>query len=187
MVSRKSIRQRQRYAEEPEFRNRKRARNRRYLAAHKDEINARRRERLRTDPEYRERQRAYHRHGLTTEDYYALLARQGGVCPICKKQRKRQPGVDHCHSTKQVRGLLCSKCNVGLGHFDEDTDVMLAAIAYMEAWRRDINELADVPAIAAEIAERLRQRLELALRAAFELRREAWGGQRRRDALFGVS
>ena len=64
---------------------------------------------------------------------------------------------------------------------------MLAAIAYMEAWRRDINELADVPAIAAEIAERLRQRLELALRAAFELRREAWGGQRRRDALFGVS
>ena len=73
MVSPKSIRDRERYAKDPKFRERKKASIRRYLAGHRDEINARRRERLRTDPEYRERHRAYRRHGLTPDEYYLLI------------------------------------------------------------------------------------------------------------------
>jgi hypothetical protein len=172
VVSRKSIREKERYANDPEFRSRKQARARGYLAAHKDEINARKRERLRTDPEFRERSRAYHRHGLSTEDYHAILARQGGACAICKRKGDREPGVDHCHLCRQLRGLLCSNCNVGLGHYCDDTGRLLAAIAYLEASRRGIDEL--VPAIAAKIAERLRKQLERELRAAFALRRGAF-------------
>jgi recombination endonuclease VII len=170
MVSPKSIRHRKRYAEDPEYRERKLARDRRYLAAHKDEINQRRRERLRTDHEYWERQRNFRRYGVAPADYHRLLARQGGLCSICKKKPDRPLGVDHCHPTRQIRALLCIKCNAGLGQYDEDTALLLAAIAYLEAWRRGIDELADVTVTAAEVAEKLRQQLELALRAAFSLR-----------------
>ncbi len=164
MVSAKSIRERQRYAEDPESREKRSARDRRYLAAHKDEINQRRR----TDPEYRAR-RNCRRYGLRPEDYRELLARQGGVCAICKKQRPL--GIDHCHSTRQVRGLLCSKCNVGLGHYDDDPSLLLAAAAYLEASRLGSAELAGGTATATEIAEKLRRQLELALSAAISLRR----------------
>jgi hypothetical protein len=166
MVSRQALRHRQRYAEEPEYRGRKLEQDRRYRAAHKDEINRRQRERRRNDPEYWERNRNYRRYGLTPDDYHRLLARQGGACAICRKQRGRQPDVDHCHSTGQVRGLLCRKCNFGLGHFEDDSGLMLAAIAYLEASRRDSDELAD-SAVTAAIAERLYRRLQLALREAF--------------------
>ena len=184
MVSPKSIRSRQRYAEDPEYRERKLASIRKYQAAHRDELNERRRERLRTDPEYRERHRHYHyrRYGLTPEDRHALWARQGGACAICRK--KLPLGIDHCHWSKLVRGLLCSKCNVGLGQFDDDTDRMLAAIAYLEASRRDLDDSADRAAIAAKIVERLQRRLKPAVRAAFALRgrrRRGWrqgGGER---------
>ena len=170
MVSPKSIRQRKRYAEDPEYRERKLARDRRYLAAHKDEINQRRRERLRTDHEYWERQRNFRRYGVAPADYHRLLATQGGLCAICKKKPDRPLGVDHCHPTRQIRSLLCIKCNAGLGQYDEDIVLLLGAIAYLEAWRRRIDELADVAVTAAEVAEKLRQQLELALRAAFSLR-----------------
>jgi hypothetical protein len=169
MVSPKSIRDRERYAKDPKFRERKKASIRRYLAGHRDEINARRRERLRTEPEYRERHRAYRRHGLTPDEYYALWRSQGGACAICK--RCDLPlGVDHCHLTGLIRGLLCSKCNVGLGQYNDDSALLLGAIAYLEASRRRIGELADGTVTTADVAEGLRRQLEPALRTAFSLR-----------------
>ncbi len=65
-----------------------------------------------------------------------MLVRQNGVCAICKKS----PGaitlhVDHDHTTQAVRELLCTKCNVGIGFYDDDPDLMRAAIAYLEKHR----------------------------------------------------
>jgi recombination endonuclease VII len=174
MVSPQALWTRKRYAEDPEFRERKRASHRRYWAAHKDELNARRRERRRTDPEYREQLRVNRtrRYGISGDDYYTLLKRQGGACAICKKKPgRRRLAVDHCHSTHWVRGLLCSKCNTGLGQFDDDVPRMLAAIAYLMASRRDLVKSAESRATASKIAERLRRVLERALRAHFQLRR----------------
>lgn len=74
--------------------------------------------------------KAYFPH-LTVEDayvkYMTMLDEQGGCCAICKKpetKRDHQKGktcvlaVDHNHETKEVRGLLCFRCNTNLGWFE---------------------------------------------------------------------
>jgi hypothetical protein len=129
---------RKRYAEDPEYRNKKLQKVRAHRAAHKDEINARRRERWRTDLEFLLKQSEYraHRYGISGEDRARLLARQGGVCAICR-QPDRPLVIDHCHVRNKVRGLLCNKCNLGLGMFDDDPDRLRAAIEYLENARRE--------------------------------------------------
>lgn len=71
--------------------------------------------------------------GLSEEDYKNLLNKQEGLCAICKNVCKtgRRLAVDHNHSTGHVRGLLCTKCNNGLGNFNDDTEVMECAIRYL--------------------------------------------------------
>src|SRR5262245_45150922 len=139
MVSRQSIAQKKRYAEDPEYREKKLASKRAHWAAHKDELNERKREKYRTDPEYAERIRGYNyigRYGISRADYEALLAHQGGVCAICGSKSHRRLVVDHCHVCRRVRGLLCRNCNVGLGMYCDDTRRLRAAIAYLEGSRR---------------------------------------------------
>ena len=75
-------------------------------------------------------------YGITLDDYYSMLKRQGDGCGICKE---KTPGgrtkffvVDHCHTTGKVRGLLCTKCNRGLGLFNDNTDKLLNAINYLK-------------------------------------------------------
>jgi Recombination endonuclease VII len=71
------------------------------------------------------------RYGISREEYAALLARQGGVCAICGKPAEKTLCVDHCHSTGKIRGLLCRKCNFGLGCYAEDQAAMIATLAYL--------------------------------------------------------
>ena len=97
-----------RYREDPEFRRKHLERSRAYRAANRDEINARERQR-RKGPEYRQRVRERFKnprqykllcaYGMTIADYDAMLARQGGVCAICRKHRGKTLCVDHCHVT----------------------------------------------------------------------------------------
>lgn len=77
--------------------------------------------------------------GLTQEGYLTLLHEQQGVCKICLKPETsvRQGSVlalavDHCHKTGRVRGLLCSHCNKGLGHYKDDPKRLRAAADYLE-------------------------------------------------------
>jgi hypothetical protein len=82
--------------------------------------------------------RAY---GITTEEYYAMLAAQNGVCALCgnppREGGKGAAGklhVDHDHETRRVRALLCTNCNLGLGKFREDARLMRAAADYVEMY-----------------------------------------------------
>jgi hypothetical protein len=136
-----------RYAEDAEFREKVLAGCRQRRDANKETINAARRERYATDPDYAESQRAYTRnryahvnaerlwteYGMTIADYDALLARQNGVCRICKtKPAGRRLAVDHCHVTDTIRSLLCNNCNLGVGNFKDNPALMREAADYIE-------------------------------------------------------
>lgn len=75
------------------------------------------------------------RFGITSADYYAMLADQNGVCGICKKPelRRKRLSVDHCHATGKVRGLLCQPCNLSLGLFNDSADNLRSAAEYLES------------------------------------------------------
>ena len=123
------------YAQDPVYRDLGRARKRYERASRKAHVNAGRRRRWAADPDYRDKARA-RRYGLSLQELRAILARQGNACAICKTSG--QPlCIDHCHATGRVRGLLCRKCNIGLGCHDDDPRRTRAATAYLEAWRGD--------------------------------------------------
>lgn len=71
------------------------------------------------------------KYGITQEEYDKMLADQGGVCAICKKESK-DFCLDHDHSTKQNRGILCRTCNMAIGHFKESLENLRSAIKYLE-------------------------------------------------------
>lgn len=64
------------------------------------------------------------RFGITPNDYYEMLEKQGGVCATCGGQCKtgRRLAVDHDHITGKVRGLLCSSCNIVVGHLQDSPE-----------------------------------------------------------------
>ena len=64
-----------------------------------------------------------------------MLAQQNGLCAICKRKPKKKLGVDHCHVTGVVRGLLCNKCNSGLGFYEDNPAFLRTATAYLEVFR----------------------------------------------------
>ena len=73
--------------------------------------------------------------GVTPEWFDEKLASQNGACAICRSETPSGQGafhVDHCHASNKVRGLLCTRCNTGLGMFRDDTDTLLAAVYYLE-------------------------------------------------------
>ena len=71
---------------------------------------------------------------LTRTEYSMLLVAQEYKCAICgidASELQRELSVDHNHETDEVRGLLCSHCNVGLGNFRDDAELMSKAIEYL--------------------------------------------------------
>lgn len=72
------------------------------------------------------RRRLTTRYGLTVDEYFALYHRQAGLCALCHRQLPALPPVDHSHRTGAVRGLLCVRCNTGLGYLEDQTYFVLA-------------------------------------------------------------
>ncbi len=73
------------------------------------------------------------RYGLTIDGYKEIFDRQNGLCAICLMPGKeyKRLSVDHDHLSGKVRGLLCHKCNMGIGLFDDNEVKMTAAINYL--------------------------------------------------------
>lgn len=76
-------------------------------------------------------------YNLSRDEYFKLLDSQGGNCAICnEKPKQSEKGgrlfVDHCHTTHKIRGLLCFKCNSGLGNFNDNQNFLQNAINYLK-------------------------------------------------------
>lgn len=85
-------------------------------------------------------------YGIGIEEYKQMFVLQNGLCAICKQPETetyrgvvRNLSVDHDHKTSQIRGLLCKQCNAGLGKFKDNTELLAAAIAYLNL-HRSVNE-----------------------------------------------
>lgn len=75
-------------------------------------------------------------YGITPQDYNALNKSQKGCCAICGCTKADNSGgkrlaVDHNHETGKIRGLLCDRCNRGLGYFKDNVDFLKKAITYL--------------------------------------------------------
>ncbi len=73
-------------------------------------------------------------YGMSMQQYDAMLESHGGCCAICRTDRPGAKGkfmVDHDHSTGAIRGLLCCRCNFGLGTFKDDPSILESAIRYL--------------------------------------------------------
>ena len=75
-------------------------------------------------------------YGITSEDYDLMLSNQENVCAICEDEciSGKKLAVDHNHDTGEVRGLLCCKCNRGLGNFNDNLDLLRSAVLYLEKY-----------------------------------------------------
>jgi hypothetical protein len=78
------------------------------------------------------------RYGIEPEHYEVVNnARRYGFCAICGRPASDSAhkclDVDHSHITGNIRGLLCHKCNMGLGCFDDSPKILLAAVDYLRA------------------------------------------------------
>ena len=64
-----------------------------------------------------------------------LINGHSGLCDICGSNKagfgKRGFCVDHDHKTGIVRGMLCQKCNIGLGNFNDNIELLEKAIKYL--------------------------------------------------------
>lgn len=101
---------------------------RKYRRDNKEKIREQRKHWKHSQPEHaRKRNRRYRRspsksisgyYKISSSDCLEMLKNQKGLCAICKKDITEKNFVDHDHVTGKIRGLLCMKCNISLGHVE---------------------------------------------------------------------
>ncbi len=78
---------------------------------------------------------------MTLRDYEVLKESQKGVCAICKEpetfidrksEKVRELCIDHNHSTGQIRELLCTRCNKGIGQFRDSIETLQNCVDYLK-------------------------------------------------------
>lgn len=84
---------------------------------------------------------------ITIQQYEDMLAAQDGKCGSCGDGPESSPKgvlyVDHDHSTGQVRGLLCGRCNFAVGLLDDDPTRIRRLAAYLEAHQHTLKVVSD--------------------------------------------
>ncbi len=78
-------------------------------------------------------------YGITLKEYDDLVLKQNGLCAICGsketltfKGKIKRLSVDHNHTTKRVRELLCDSCNKCIGLVNENIDVLARMVSYLK-------------------------------------------------------
>lgn len=101
-----------------------------YYKRNKEVIKKRTAEWQKTNKHRRPRWHLKHKYNLSIEQFEQMKKKQDYKCAICKQEVALV--VDHDHKTNNIRGLLCKKCNLGLGHFNDEISRLKNAVNYME-------------------------------------------------------
>lgn len=84
------------------------------------------------------------KYGLTLEEYDALTG--DSLCGLCGKgpdgrgPTGQRLHIDHDHFTGAIRGVLCRECNVGLGMFKDDIDLLKKAVKYLTSHGKKVSK-----------------------------------------------
>lgn len=77
-------------------------------------------------------------YGLTPEWYEEKLKEQDNRCAICgiyhEEIKRKRLDVDHCHNSGRIRGLLCNRCNTGIGQLKDNKEILQNAISYLKKY-----------------------------------------------------
>ena len=74
-------------------------------------------------------------YNITVNEYEELLAKQNYECQICKVKLLSYGNgthLDHCHTSGKIRAILCTNCNRGLGHFQDNVEFLKRAVDYLQ-------------------------------------------------------
>jgi hypothetical protein len=111
-------------------------------------------------------ERIWYRYGITQEEYDSLFEQQGGLCAVCRcppevrNGIERRLAVDHSHKSGRNRALLCSRCNLVLGHCQDQPELLRRLMEYLLSHGERLDSfIEDNPeTAAAREAEWLRSR-----------------------------
>jgi hypothetical protein len=81
--------------------------------------------------EYHSKIHRFKKYNISKEDFDLLLQNQKGLCGICN-EHLIDPQIDHDHTNGKIRGLLCRKCNIALGLFKDNQEILKNAINYLK-------------------------------------------------------
>jgi recombination endonuclease VII len=120
--------------------------NKKYKEAHKEEIREKSKKYYKKYYENNKekiaiKSRKWHRkrlYGVTQEEFDCMLVNQENKCAICRRHLDK-PFVDHDHTTKKVRELLCGLCNAFIGQAREDSIILMSAIQYLKKHKEQNN------------------------------------------------
>lgn len=76
--------------------------------------------------------------GIGVAEYDRLIEASGGLCALCRRPYGDRPNIDHSHRTGKIRGVLCSRCNTGIGLFLDSAELLNAAILYLRSSASDL-------------------------------------------------
>lgn len=64
-----------------------------------------------------------------------IFTEQGRCCACCQNTDPGEAAwhIDHDHQTNQIRGILCAKCNTGIGQLGDSLSGLQQAVAYLQA------------------------------------------------------
>ena len=120
----KYLRNKARLLTDPSFRDKYKARQKKaaakYHLRHRDRLNQ------------NQKRKNPLKYGISEAEFAARIEAQGGKCPVCKEDLSK-PCIDHDHKTNQIRGIVCSGCNFGIGHFKDSPERLRAAALYLES------------------------------------------------------
>ena len=85
-------------------------------------------------------------YGITLDKYNKMAAKQNNKCALCNLPEKaldsrtkqiKNLAVDHDHITSKVRGLLCWRCNTGIGKLKDSPRLLVKAANYIKKHRKN--------------------------------------------------